>query len=92
MKKTHFMNKVPVNILKTIYRNQLKEIDSSTINRKTDSTYSHVTRNITGFEDAGLITRVKKGRSKYIELTDEGESLAEALVDLDKAMEEAGLE
>lgn len=52
---------------------------TSLLSKQTDLTYPHTVYIIRKLEDAGLVTTKKKGRTRYVELTERGEEVAIAL-------------
>lgn len=73
-----------------VIRVQNKKVDTG-INRNTerpivsfvaqeiDTTYAHACKLISTLEDQGYVTSKKKGRKKYLELTEEGRNKADLL-------------
>jgi len=49
------------------------------VSKEVDCTYSHTVKILCLFEKNGLVTFEKKGRIKTIELTDDGQDLAQAI-------------
>lgn len=49
------------------------------ISKEVDCTYSHTVKLLSLFEKNGLVTFEKKGRIKIIELTEDGQDLAQAV-------------
>ena len=74
-------------LLKAIYRNGLREINSSRIARQANCTYSHGIKVMHQLQDLGLIIRHKKdGRSRTIELTSKGKHIARLLNEIREVM------
>lgn len=55
---------------------------ASEISSEVDCTYSHTVRILQKFEKEGLVTTNKEGRKKMVELTSDGEDLAQKMGDL----------
>ena len=68
----------PVNLL-TLLLTSKSKIYASIVAKEIDCTYSHVVKLLKILEEEGIVNVVKKGRLKYLSLTDEGKRLAEAL-------------
>jgi len=49
------------------------------VSKEVDCTYSHTVKILSLFESNGLVTFEKKGRIKTIELTDDGQGLAQTI-------------
>lgn len=73
-----FLNVKPVKILIEL-NNPSTENYASAISKKTDCTYSHTVRILGKMEESDLITSDMKGRKKELELTEEGQELAQTL-------------
>lgn len=52
----------------------------NSISRKMDLTYTHANRLVFLFEEAGIVDSEKKGRGKFITLTDKGKKLEKHLL------------
>ena len=72
-----FLRAKPARILLAI-ANQDKPY-ASTISKEVDTTYAHTTSVLSEMEHYGMISSNQDGRVKYIELTDLGKNIAEAL-------------
>lgn len=73
-----FLRNKPAFILIKIYSCS-KKCYASTIAKEVDCTYSHTVRIIQIFEKNKLLTFIKKGRIKSIQLTKKGKKIAETL-------------
>lgn len=76
-----FVNVKSAKILVTL-SNPTSDNYASQISSNVDCTYSHTVRILQKFEKKGLVDSDKKGRRKMIELTEDGEEVAEKLGDL----------
>ncbi len=65
---------------------------ASVLSKEADCTYSHTVKILDQFKEHGLIEFRKEGRKKLIELTDEGEEVAEHMADLMDALDENSTE
>lgn len=74
-----FFRKKPIRLLLAL--NKVEDASSfvSVLAKKTDCTYSHTVKLLDQFKDLGLVVFEKKGRIKYISLTDDGKKLAATL-------------
>ncbi|HIH36909.1 MAG TPA: winged helix DNA-binding protein [Methanocellales archaeon] len=72
-----FLREKPASILLAIAK-QNKPY-ASVISKEVDTTYAHTTSVLSEMEHYGLISSNQDGRVKYIELTDLGKNIAEAL-------------
>lgn len=79
--KEFFVNVKSAKILVTL-SNPTTDNYASKISSNVDCTYSHTVRILQKFENKGLVNSKKKGRRKMIELTGDGENVAEKLGDL----------
>lgn len=61
---------------------------ASVLSKEADCTYSHTVKILDQFKEHGLIEFKKEGRKKLIELTDEGEELAERMGELMDSLED----
>lgn len=52
---------------------------ASALSKKVGCTYSHTVRIIQKLEEKGLVRTEKKGRKKEVELTEDGEEIAQAI-------------
>jgi|GEM_PF-6435487 len=66
-----------------IYLNKLNGSYASQLSTKANTTYSHAVKMMNRLEDLGLVTAQKKGRKKEYELTEQGQALADKLVEID---------
>lgn len=83
------LHEVPAKILKQLRKSEArpgKQLDSSQLAKEVDTTYAHLTKVIVKMEDEGLVTRKQQGRSKYIELTEQGEEVAQKVSELSEAL------
>jgi DNA-binding MarR family transcriptional regulator len=55
---------------------------ASEISSEVDCTYSHTVRILQKFEQEGLVSSNKEGRKKMVDLTSDGESVAQEMGDL----------
>jgi DNA-binding MarR family transcriptional regulator len=76
-----FLHSKPVKILVQL-NNPSKDNYTSQIAREVDCTYSHTVRIIQRLEERKLVASEKKGRRKYLTLTDPGKEIAETLGEL----------
>lgn len=58
---------------------------ASALSSDIDCTYSHAVRIIQQLEEMDLVETKRKGRKKYIELTEEGEDIARSLNEVFKS-------
>jgi len=79
-----FMRKKPVELIVSL-RTEKKRKYVSTLAKKTDCTYSHTVKLLNFFKELGLVKFDKMGRVKFVELTQEGNNLAEKMEDLLRA-------
>lgn len=77
-----FVHEKPVNILVSLRAAGSKSY-ASTLAKVTDCTYSHTVKILDFLKNAGLVAFEKKGRIKYVKLTENGESVA---TDLDNIL------
>jgi|TARA_Y100000034_G_scaffold18559_1_gene20630 predicted transcriptional regulator len=76
-------------VLKVIYGNGFREMNSSRISRQAGCTYSHGIKVMNDLQDLGLVVRRKKdGRSKILELTSKGRHIARLLNEIREVMED----
>lgn len=68
-----------INNGKKLTSNTDEEVYAQKLARNVDTTYSHAIQILGRLEEGEMITTDKHGRKKIIELTDEGEKVAEAL-------------
>lgn len=61
---------------------------ASVLSKEADCTYSHTVKILDLFQEHDLIEFRKEGRKKLIELTDEGEKLADQMADLMDLMDD----
>ncbi|MFB6115355.1 MAG: winged helix DNA-binding protein [Candidatus Nanohalobium sp.] len=76
-----FVNVKSAKILVSL-SNPTMENYASEISSEVDCTYSHTVRILQRLEEEGLAESKKEGRKKMIELTSQGEELAEKMGDL----------
>ena len=70
---------------------ETKEKDNQTItqlSKKLDLTYSYASKTIQILEQRKLLTTIKKGRCKYVKITEKGIKLAKNLLKTQKIIEE----
>lgn len=79
--KDIFLNEKPVMTLVVIRRNR-DDVYCSVVSKRIDTTYAHTVKIISKLEDKGLINSEKKGRKKFLKLTDKGEEYADLFIDL----------
>ena len=77
----------PVNILLAI--DNLEKPYTSTIIKEVDTTFSHATNLLSEMEKFGLISFLKVGRVKYVELTEKGNRIVILLKNLISALNRA---
>lgn len=70
-----FMHEKPMKILVSI-KNAGSKCYASTIAKAADCTYSHTVKILDTLKNAGLVLFKKKGRVKYIKLTESGEDIS----------------
>jgi len=85
--KTFLQEKLALS-LEAIYDSE-ETITPSDVKKISDTTYAHTVKQIQRLEEYGLVRSKKKGRKKFLFITDKGEKVAEKLVELDEAMAEA---
>jgi len=71
-----FLRKKPVKLLMCIKMGNAKYV--SVLAKETDCTYSHTVKLLEMFEEMGLVDFDKEGRIKYVNLTKDGEELADS--------------
>lgn len=79
--KEIFLNEKPVMTLVVIRRHR-DDVYCSVVSKRIDTTYAHTVKIISKLEDKGLIKSEKKGRKKFLKLTDKGEEYADLFIDL----------
>lgn len=84
-----FLHVKPAKILVGLVRGHDTKY-ASVLSKEADCTYSHTVKILDQFKAHGLIEFRKEGRKKLIELTDEGEEVADRMADLMDAMDENG--
>lgn len=72
--KQLFLKEKPLRILLNIFENS--QTYASQIANDTNTTYAHSEKVIAEFKKYGLITIKKKGRTKYISITEQGKNVA----------------
>ena len=73
-----FLRKKPARLLMSLKTFRGKRY-VSIFAKETDCTYSHVVKLLNTFKKLGLVTFKKEGRVKYIDLTEKGQEIAEAV-------------
>jgi DNA-binding MarR family transcriptional regulator len=86
--ETFFVNVKPVRILVSLNQTQ-KDNYASALSSDAGATYSHTVRILHRLEDFGLVESTKEGRKKVVELTPDGEEVAENCQDLLNSLDEA---
>lgn len=77
----------PVSILSRIYMANLEGENPTVSEVALDvTTFAHTNKIVNQFEDMGLITREREGRSKPIQLTSEGEDIADIICELEEEL------
>ena len=66
-----------VQILAYLHQQQGNKVYSSIIAKKTDKTYSHVTKLVNDLHRKGFVERERKGRRVMLKLTNKGLKVAE---------------
>ena len=78
-----FIKEKPAKALVFIHRNQnTDDVFVSKISRRVDTTYAHSCKIIEKLEEEGYVESEKRGRKKFLTLTDEGEQMAMDLGDI----------
>ena len=85
-----FLHEKPVKILVAL-KNAGSKTYASTIAKVTDCTYSHTVKILDFLKQAGFVTFEKKGRIKYVKLTDLGDNVATDFDDLLKKFSKVGV-
>lgn len=80
-----FLNRKPVDLLIELDK-QDKRNYASALSKDADVTYSHTVKCLQRMEQHGLVEFERKGRKKEVNLTDQGDEMAESLFDLMKTM------
>ncbi|MGZ4938426.1 MAG: hypothetical protein ACXVJJ_00555 [Halobacteriota archaeon] len=75
-----FLHKMPTSLLLTV--RQYDRTYVSVLAKECDCTYPHAVKTLWGMEKLGLLTSEKVGRVKYVQLTDRGKLIADALYEL----------
>jgi DNA-binding MarR family transcriptional regulator len=73
-----FLKEKPTRAL-ILLRDKSKRWYISLLAKEVDTTYPHMVKLVRVFEQLGLIRTVKDGRTRYIELTEQGDELAHDL-------------
>ena len=71
-----FLRRKPVRMIMSLKKGSKY---ATIVSKEVDCTYSHTVKVLSLFEKNGLVTFDKKGRIKMIELTDDGQDLAQAI-------------
>jgi len=87
MYQTFLQEKIAL-ALEAIYDEE-ETITPSEVKEITDTTYAHAVKQVQRLEGFGLVRSKKKGRKKFLFITDTGEMVAEKLVELDEALTKA---
>lgn len=87
MVEDFLFNDKPYNALKTLRRNHMDDICATEISTKIDTTYAHTIKIVSELADADLVRRTKKGRRKNIKLTEDGERVADLLLELEEVLQ-----
>lgn len=82
-----FVNEKPCMAIVNLRKNRNASYVSP-VAKSIDTTYAHACKLIGKLEDKGIIKSKKKGRRKYLELTEDGQELADLFVDLIEIQEE----
>lgn len=72
-----FLRKKPARLLLSLNTEKKKYV--SVLAKEIDCTYSHVVKLLTELERLGIADFDKKGRVKYVSLTDDGKEIAKLL-------------
>lgn len=80
-----FLHEKPVKILVALKSAGSKSY-ASTLAKVTDCTYSHTVKILDFLKQAGFLNFEKKGRIKYVKLTDTGADIAKDLEDLTRKL------
>ncbi len=75
-----FLHKMPTSLLLTV--RQYDRTYVSVLAKECNCTYPHAVKTLWGMERLGLLTSEKVGRVKYVQLTERGKLIADALYDL----------
>ncbi len=75
-----FLHKMPTSLLLTVRQYQRTYV--SVVAKECNCTYPHAVKTLWGMERLGLLTSQKVGRVKYVQLTDRGKHVADALYEL----------
>jgi len=62
----------------------------SALAKEVDTTYPHMVKLVRRFEELGIVTTQKEGRTRYVNLTDLGDELAHDLEGLYRHLERLG--
>lgn len=76
-----FLKEKPAEAIKTI-RKTRGDIYHRIVSKKIDCTYAHTVKVISMMEQHGLVNVKKDGRKKMLTLTEEGEKIADCLIDM----------
>lgn len=82
-----FLHTKPARILVGLVRGQDNKY-ASVLSKEADCTYSHTVKILDQFKEHGLVEFQKEGRKKLIELTDDGQELAERMNNVIECLEE----
>ncbi|MCD6093064.1 MAG: hypothetical protein J7J38_03555 [Candidatus Aenigmarchaeota archaeon] len=69
-----FLRKKPIRLLMSLNSEKQKYV--SVLAKETDCTYSHIVKLLNIFKRLNIVTFEKKGRVKYISMTQEGKEIA----------------
>ncbi len=75
-----FLHKMPTSLLLSV--RQYDRTYVSVLAKECNCTYPHAVKTLWGMERLGLLTSQKVGRVKYVQLTERGKLVADALYDL----------
>ncbi|MFH1421043.1 MAG: MarR family winged helix-turn-helix transcriptional regulator [Candidatus Aenigmatarchaeota archaeon] len=81
-----FFRKKPIKLFLAMAKGENSSMFVSILAKKTDCTYSHTVKLLEQFRQMGYVTFEKKGRVKYITLTDDGKKMADAMMSVMRLM------
>ncbi len=84
-----FLHVKPAKILVGLVRGRDAKY-ASVLSKEADCTYSHTVKILDQFKEHGLIEFNKEGRKKLIELTEDGEEVAQNMAELMDSLDEHG--
>jgi DNA-binding MarR family transcriptional regulator len=82
-----FLHEKPVLALIAV-KDSPSELYIRDVARIADTTYAHGVKQVNKLEDLGLLNTERRGRKKFVSTTENGEKVAEKLMELDELLDE----